>query len=177
MSNENKENNNACPNLIFDLKKKQIISENLFTLKYDSNFTAEEKGEFIIGEDLIKYDSNYSKNYEYIKLNLRDKFSFEINSIYAENYTTNNYTTKDKRREAIIDINSGFIIGTENFMNYIEEIYFKLLIEKNICQKELTQLQDNENSKYYIYKCFELSIIGKDGRLNNINYYELFPKM
>ena len=175
--NENKENNNACPNLIFDLEKKQIISENLFTLKYDSNFTAEEKGEFIIGEDLIKYDSNYSKNYEYIKLNLRDKFSFEINSIYAENYTTNNYTTKDKRREAIIDINSGFIIGTKDFMNYIEEIYFKLLIEKNICKKELTTLQDNENLKYYIYKCFELSIFGKDGRLNNINYYELFPKI
>ena len=67
-------------------------------------------------------------------------------------------------------------------MNYIEEIYFKLLIEKNICKKELIRIkdnynEDNENSEYYIYTCFELSINGKDGKLNNINYYELFPKI
>ena len=155
---------------------KQIISENIFSIKYDFNFTNEEKGEFIIGEDLLKYDSNYSKNYQYIKLYLRDKFSFEINAIYAENYT-NNYTSKDKKREAIININSGFIIGTEDFMNYIEDIYFNKLIEKNICKKELTKLKDNENSKYYMYKCFELLIMGRDGKLNNINYYELFPKI
>ena len=71
----------------------------------------------------MKYDLNYSNNYEYIKLNLKDKFSFEINSIYAEN-NTDNYASKDKKREARININSGFIIGTEDFMNYIEDVYF-----------------------------------------------------
>ena len=129
----------------------------------------------------MKYDLNYSNNYEYIKLNLKDKFSFEINSIYAEN-NTENYFIKDKKREARININSGFIIGTEDFMNYIEDVYFGQLIKNNICKKELIKIkniysEDKENSEYYIYKCFELSIKGKGGRLNTINYYELFPKI
>ena len=177
----NKYNSDECPNLIYNLKIKKIISENMFTIKYDANLTKEEKGEFIIGEDLLKYDLNYSNNYEYIKLNLKDKFSFEINSIYAEN-NTDNYASKDKKREARININSGFIIGTEDFMNYIEDIYFGQLIKNNICKKELIKIENiysevKENSEYYIYKCFELSIKGKGGRLNTINYYELFPKI
>ena len=175
------DNSNSCSNLIYDLKKNEIINENIFSIKYDKNITKEEKGEFIIGEDLLKYDLNYSNNYEYVKLNLKDKFSFEINSIFAEN-NTENYIYKDKIREARININSGFIIGTEDFMNYIEDIYFMQLIQKNICKKELIRIEDNynedyENSEYYIYKCFELSINGKGGKLYNINYYELFPKI
>ena len=177
----NNDNSNSCSNLIYDLKKKEIISENIFSIKYDRNITKEEKGEFIIGEDLLKYDLNYSNNYEYVKLNLRDQFSFEINSIFAEN-NTENYIYKDKIRQARININSGFIIGTEDFMNYIEDIYFMQLIQKNICKKEVIRMEDiynedNENSEYFIYKCFELSINGKGGKLYNINYYELFPKI
>ena len=177
----NKYNSDECQNLIYDLKAKKIFSENIFTIKYDMNLTKEEKGEFIIGEDLLKYDLNYSNNYEYIKLNLKDNFSFEINSIFAEN-NTENYISKDKKREARININTGFIIGTDDFMNYIEDIYFGQLIKDNICKKELIKIEniyseDKENSEYYIYKCFELSIKGKGGRLNTINYYELFPKI
>ena len=57
-----------------------------------------------------------------------------------------------------------------------------ILIKNNICHKELTKIEniyseDKENSEYYIYKCFELSIKGKNGKLYNINYYELFPKI
>jgi DNA polymerase I-like protein with 3'-5' exonuclease and polymerase domains len=52
----NKYNSDECPNLIYNLKIKKIISENIFTIKYDMNLTKEEKGEFIIGEDLLKYD-------------------------------------------------------------------------------------------------------------------------
>jgi hypothetical protein len=55
----NKYNSDECQNLIYDLKIKKIISENIFTIKYDMNITKEEKGEFIIGEDLLKYDLNY----------------------------------------------------------------------------------------------------------------------
>ena len=67
-------------------------------------------------------------------------------------------------------------------MNYIEDIYFMQLIQKNICKKEVIRMEDiynedNENSEYFIYKCFELSINGKGGKLYNINYYELFPKI
>ena len=69
-------------------------------------------------------------------MNFTDKFSFEINSIYAFNNSDSkiiydNSKSKyniEKRSGAIIDINSGFIIGTEDFMNYIEKIYFGELL-------------------------------------------------
>ena len=132
------------------------------------------------------------KNFQYVKVNFRDKFSFETNSIYAfdslekkiiyDNNMTNLFSIK-KKREAIIDINSGLIIGTEDFMNYIEDIYFKELIEKNICYKELVQLGSydeigHNNQEYYLFNCYELLIKGKDGkRFDSINYYDKFPKI
>ena len=178
---------NSCPNLIFDLKNKNIINQNIFTIKYDVNKTKEE-GEFIIGEDLFKYDLNYSFNYQYIKIYFKNDFSFEINSIFAEEQTNskiiiNDNITKyyiiDKKREAILNINSGFILGNEDFMNYIEDIYFRQLIEKNICRKDLVKNEnENEISEYYIFSCYEITIKGRDGRINhNINYYEKFPKI
>ena len=94
---------------------------------------------------------------------------------------TNLFSIK-KKREAIIDINSGLIIGTEDFMNYIEDIYFKELIEKNICIKDLVKLDkdnegEDENSEYYVYNCYELMLKGVTSKMYAVNYYERFPKI
>ena len=187
---------NSCPNFLFNLKSKNIINENILSIKYNiSNETnKEDEGEILIGDDLDKYNLNYTKNYQYVKLYFQNKFSFEINSIYAQDKLNNNiindnitkYYNFDKKREMILNINSGFIIGTLDFMNYIEEIFFKELIEKSICQKEQIKLEnnnekenENDNSEFYIFSCYELPLKGKDGRItyNNINYYEIFPKI
>ena len=185
---------NSCPNFLFDLKSKNIINQNIFSIKYNANNNTnkEEKGEILIGDDLYKYDLNYSINYQYIKLYFKDIFSFELNSISAKDKLDRNiindnitkYFTFNKKREIILNINSGFIIGTQDFMNYIEDIFFKELIEKNICQKKQIKLEsnnekENDNSEFYIFSCYELLLKGKDGRVisNNINYYENFPKI
>ena len=55
----------------------------------------------------------------------------------------------EKKREIILDINSGFIIGSEDFMYYIENIYFKELIENDICNKELVELENINEGKNF----------------------------
>jgi len=180
--------NASSTNLIYDLKRKDIISQNMFTIKYSNNLN-EEEGEFIIGEDLCECDLFYSNNYTYIKSYFKNNFSFEMNSIYASdnNDEINNKIINDnisqfyqieKKRKGILNINSGFIIGTEDFMNYIEDIYFKELIEKNICLKHLAKLnEDNKGTEYYIYNCYESMLKGVSSKMYAVNYYERFPKI
>ena len=55
-------NNNQ--NLLLDLKKREIISENIITIKYNENYSYNEEGILLFGDDLLKYDSNYSINYQ-----------------------------------------------------------------------------------------------------------------
>ena len=55
-------NNNQ--NLLLDLKKREIISENIITIKYNENYSYNEEGILLFGDDLLKYDSNYSMIYQ-----------------------------------------------------------------------------------------------------------------
>ena len=73
-------------NLIYQLKKLNLISSNIFTIKYIS----ENKGEIIIGDkNLIEYDNE--KNYEgfnFIKTEMENEnfiWSFKINNISISN--------------------------------------------------------------------------------------------
>ena len=114
-----------------------------------------------------------------------------MNSVYASdnndeldnkiiNENISKYYQIEKKREGILNINSGFIIGTEDFMNYIEDIYFKQLIEKKICLKDLVKLNnegEDDNSEYYIYNCYELMLKGVSSKMYAVNYYERFPKI
>jgi len=185
-------NDNNYPNFFSELKNKKIINENCFTILFNNsvNKTDEEGGNIIFGNDLSVNNLIDYKNYLIYKLNFTDKFSFEINSIYAFNnseskiiyYNSKSKYNIEKRRGAIIDINSGFIIGTDDFMNYIEKKYFGELIERNICNKDLVNIENDDNSEenyteYYIYNCHDMMIEGRIEKISNINYYEKFPKI
>ena len=178
--------------VIKELKNNKIIKENnFFVLFNDSiNKTDEERGNIIFGDDLSVNNLIDYKKYLIYKLNFTDKFSFEINSLYAFNNSeskiiqdnSKNKFKIEKRRGAVIDINSGFIIGTEDFMNYIEKIYFGELIERNICNKDLVRIENGNDkeenyTEYYIYNCYDLMIEGKIEVISKINYYEKFPKI
>ena len=190
--NSGEENDYNYPNFFSELKNKKIINENCFTIIFNNsvNKTDEEGGNIIFGNDLSVNNLIDYKNYLIYKLNFTDKFSFEINSIYAFNNSeskiiydnSKNKYNIEKRRGALIDINSGFIIGSEDFMNYIETIYFGELIERNICNKDLVKIENDDNSEenyteYYIYNCYDMMIEGRIEKISNVNYYEKFPKI
>ena len=67
-------------------------------------------------------------------------------------------------------------------MEYIDNIYFNELIEKNICNKDLIRIDTNNEtneiySGYYIYNCYNIMIEGRDEKISNINYFEKFPNI
>ena len=83
------------------------------------------------------------------------------------------------KKEAIIYINSGFIIATEEFKNFIHEKFFKYLVQKNICSLDLAELNETDKklgNKFYIYNCNHMQFTGQaNQRHQTINYYEEFP--
>ena len=100
-----------------------------------------------------------------------NKFSFFFDNIYIQKKYVNKNITYFKSKEAIVKINSGLIIGTNEYKNYIDKIFFDYLIKKNICKIDLI---DN----YYVYYCYNLQFTGQTSqRYQTINHYEEFPSL
>ena len=172
-----------CSNFIFDLRQQKNINKLIYSLQYINKT----KGEFIIGEELFEYkpkkylESLYHKTYygtnlsiNFDSIYIRDK----LNSIdYMINKSSNN-----KLKEGSININSGFIIGTNEYKNYIDQFYFNKLINKNICKIEILNYNPKDksnNDKRFLNCDFYLYVCNSDffGKKKKINYYNEFPNL
>ena len=130
-------------NLIYQLKKLNLISSNIFTIKYIS----ENKGEIIIGnKDLIEYDNE--KNYEgfnFIKTEMENEnfiWSFQINNISISNQILDtDFIIKLKLELGVIKPN--YII-----LEYLKKNYFNQLINENKCF-----INKTKDSLDYFYYC------------------------
>ena len=171
----------SCPNFVYDLKSLKAIDNKIFTIKYNNKF----EGEFIIGDDLTKYDAGNYPESIYHSRYFYSEFSFSYDNILLKdnlnkvkylNMTDNN---KKKKTDAIINLNSGFIIGTEDFKNFIHTIFFEPLVKENICNLNLVNLNytdKNLGNDFYLYSCFHSEFTGQlMGKHKVINYYEQFP--
>ena len=173
---------NACPNLFDILKNIDAIDKKMFSIKYNDKYS----GYFVIGNDLYKiFDKKFKE--EQLHTNyFTDDFYFRYDNIiikYPFNKTVylNISESKTNKKEAIINLKSGFIIGTEDYKNYIHEKFFKYLVEKKICKidlvkhNETNELLDNE---FYLYNCYHIQFIGQASQRHpSINHYEEFPNL
>ena len=173
---------NACPNLFDNLKNIDAIDKKMFSIKYNDKYS----GYFVIGNDLYKiFDKKFKE--EQLHTNyFTDDFYFRYDNIiikYPFNKTVylNISESKTNKKEAIINLKSGFIIGTEDYKNYIHEKFFKYLVEKKICKidlvkhNETNELLDNE---FYLYNCYHIQFIGQASQRHpSINHYEEFPNL
>ena len=174
-------NLDSCMSFIYDLKNMKAIDKRIISFKYDNKY----KADFILGDDLTKYDPTHFNKEQYFTKYFSYEFSFGYDNIYVK-YPWNkteyvNITGNSKKKDAIINLNSGFIIGTEDFRNFIHENFFKNLIGRNICQMDLVNY--NEASKklgneFYIYSCNHMQFTGQlSQRHESINYYSEFPNI
>ena len=123
-----------CPNIFHDLKQAKLIKKKIWTIKYNSKLN----GEFILGGDLSEYDGEKYHDELYTKACYDPQYSIIFDSIYTEvdnriKYINDNNSNK-MNRKAFININSGVIIGTRDYKNYIDSNFFNNLIERKICQ-------------------------------------------
>ena len=176
-------NLNSCNNFIYDLRNMNAINKRIFSIIYKDNY----RGQFLLGDDLTKYNSTrYKKDNYYTKYFSYD-FMFLYDNIYMTNYLNQteylNITGNTNKKEAIINLNSGLIIGTEDYKNYIHKYFFKYLIENRICKLDLVKLnqikdKDKFGNEFYIYSCYHLDFVRPiDKRYQNRNYYSEFPNL
>ena len=127
-----KKSNYPCPNFLYELKQAKVINKMIWTIKFDSKYN----GEFIIGGDLSEYDEEKYPNELYKTIYYDLQYSIIFDSIYTMNLINNRITyisdhkSSNSLRKAIIKINSGVIIGTAEYKNFIDNNFFNNLIKK-----------------------------------------------
>jgi len=163
-----------CPNLLTSLKNKGNIKKLMITLLYENK----NEGHFIIGEKLSEYNESIYPEYKLYTLNMRIKYFMDFQSVYINNTNgINNLKIEINMTSIMINYQSGFIIGAHEYKKKIDEIYFKDLINKNICRIDEVNYSYNlrkiVNIEYYVYSCDEKLFTN----YNNINYYNNFPSL
>lgn len=157
--------NAECPNFIKELKKNRIINEEIYSLIY----TVEKRGKLFIGDYLHNIDKDrYKKNNFYCINTVKDKntlkWSINFDKIYiydkflAGNESLSNKTNNGKvylpdNTKVNIKIDQKLIIGTLEYKNMIDDLYFNNLIKSNICKIDLVKYN---NKNYYVYSCTAL---------------------
>ena len=175
---QNSFSGDECPNFMIYIRSKASIA------KYISSFIFKNSNEgiLVIGDELYKYNPKiYNESYH------TGVYTFKYNALnYAEEtiYDASNKTTILKKTEAYIEYNYGIIIGTDEYKQKIDEIFFNKLISNNICRIQIIKI--SEGSYYYIYICKEnidltnfprLVFFSRNYKFNfKLNYQDLFVK-
>ena len=183
---------NLCPNLIFDLKKMKITDKLVWSVIYNNKYD----GIFVIGDELSEYNSvKYDKmNYSTLYLNKNHQIEFESIYIqdwyYKSDYDSLNSSSSDNIKNKIkeklnytktyLNINSGLIIGTDEYKEYIDKNFFNYLFNKSICKSDIINYTNDNISfnEYYVYSCYGKWFTGqRSQRYQSTNYYKDFPKL
>ena len=141
-------------NFLYQLKENKIISSYTFTIKFKN----ENYGEIIIGDYPHIYNNNFILgDFQYTKILDFDNFfqwKFQIETIF------NNEEIIENKVDIIISLNYGICIGGDNYLNIINNTFFKEYIENGICEYKLSN-----NTLIYFFECN-----------NNVNISK-FPKL
>ena len=160
----------SCPRFKDEIQKSILLSKFIWTLKFESsNF-----GYFYIGPEPHYYDNENYKDNNYIKTSVILEENNDVNWEIKFNdiIISQNENGKLKKEyclnntNAIFDINLGVIVGTSQFQEIIDKIYFNELINKNICKKGIVSQDDKQ---YMVYYC--------DDKSFNSKYFESFPNI
>ena len=133
-------------NFILELKKLEVIENNVWSIKYlnELDKTNNLEGYLIIGE----YPHIYEKE-KYNILNIRSSLN-NMNekgwNFLFKNITINNDTILTHYMTGIISFSNSYIIGTEEYKSKIS-YYFNQYTKKNIC------FEDSTVSHYFVYYC------------------------
>ena len=180
----NLDKKNDCPNFIKELKKNKIINKEIYSLIYKT----ETQGNLFIGDYLYNIDGNkYKKNNFFIINGIQNKngikWNINFDQIYIyDKFLEGNSSISNKSNEGKIylpynktiniKIDQKIIIGTLEYKNAIDNLYFNKLIKTNICKIDII----NYNSKnYYLYSCEALKFATFESAFPDEDYYYQEP--
>ena len=162
---------------------------NSYTIAYD--YINETDGIIVIG----KYPHEYAPE-KYNKDNYKFLYTYKPTDLYVTSpkisfseifyYSDNNNKTNMRIVQSRIELGSGLIIGTSEYLESIEKNFFNYYYNEKICSKYITKTDSIEN--YIIISCdIQNFKIEKFPTLNfylqaidtnfNLNYKDLFKKI
>ena len=174
-------NDNDCPNFLKQLKQGKIINENIFTLMYKNSYG----GNIIIGDNIYNiYKDKYNKM-NFFKVNVIQskngiKWNIYFDNVYIyDKYNEGNKTLSNKKNEGKIflpskvhinlKIDQKIIIGTLEYKNMIDNLYFNKLINSNICKYDIISYN---LKNYYIFSCTAILFATFESVNPDDNYYQ-----
>ena len=168
--NESKESS-----FITNLKDNKLITSNILTFKYDSNKTEEDSGKLYIGAYPHAFSPERYNEKNYIKgigINSEGFWTYFFDEVKIGNKVL------DRSKESYFYSELGFIIGTENFFNFINsnDAWLEYFNASKKCYKKNFRIDDfegNERTNYrFIYE-FTGYYCDKDVDIEKFNIGEL----
>ena len=145
------------------LKSAKEINNCEFSIKY--NDINEEKGEIIIGDSPHIYDDKNYKEKDLRNAKVVKDYYWEWSLIFTVYIQNNNYNFK-KNQIATFKIEQFFILGTKEYFELIQNIFFNKYIDEKICYlKKLKKTQFSEDFFYFI--CNIEDVKNRDNILKN----------
>ena len=128
-------NTDSSPILIKLFKMKNIVNSSIFTFFFNKN--EENYGYLIIGEKVIDKEKEFEEtnNTNFAMRNGKLSWDLRADRIYSQaniNYNNKNFFL-DSNKEVELKIDKSYILGSQNYKIFIEEIFFDFLIKENIC--------------------------------------------
>jgi len=159
------DDNNSKTNFMRQLYERKIITSYILSFEYINN----EKGMIILGtlphiylpekykeENFQSFYSNQSKNM------FITNFYISFDEIFSVNNT--GIIKINEKASGNIVLNSGLILGTNEYLKFVEDNFFDEYIKLKICQKNNINMALND---YFIFSCYE----------NENLKFENFPKL
>ena len=160
-------------NFIKQLKLNNYINDYIWTIKYNNDT----QGDFIIGN----LPSEYDKNYKNLILKKTRAFNDGFNlhwSLYFENITWNKSEIITFETETILNIDSGVILGTQDFKDKIIDNFFQKFYSFSKCKLNIIDFEEEYftcNKKVDITKFPSLLFFHKEFNYTfELNYKDLF---
>ena len=164
-------------NLIHQLKKKGLINEYIWTLKY----LLEDDGIIVVGTKPHFYDNNAYLMSQYCELKAiqnqspETAWSFKMSEIRVIPKDSPMEILSDKKVDFLPD--RGLIIGTDEYKQKIDELAFDDLKNKGVCfTEEAAFTGSGTNDIYYVYYCNKDSFIGNKYTVEK-TYFNSFPSL
>ena len=167
-----------CPNFITEIKAKANLNKYTFSFE----FINANKGNLIIGDELFNYNNKKYFKSQYIYEYSNDNYDIYFNDIisYRKNENISFNGTYGR-----LSFNLGVIIGTKEYKQVIDNIFFNKYISDKICQ--IDTITYNTTQNYYVYNCnsdkFNIKIFPKIIFVSRnyyynfeLNYSDLFIK-
>ena len=133
------------PKFLTEIKKKANL--NKYTISFE--FIEKNKGNLIIGDELYNYNHKKYFNSQYVNTYSNENFEIFFNDIIVSQNNIKNYSFNGTY--GYLHYNLGVIIGSHEYKQIIDNMFFNKLISDNICHMDI--ISYNSSQKYYIYNC------------------------